>query len=121
MILLASIATFFAGLLSLAVVLANGMRSSPGPFRGMPTIVFFWGMALVLWLAFAVDRANAASLDIPLPPEITMGYSYDRPIGLFGTYSTHYMQRRWARMCKGPMRYEAMREAFELGRPNPCR
>jgi len=42
-------------------------------------------------------------------------------IGDFGTYSAHYLNRRWQRMCKGPQRYEAMREAYEHGRPPPCK
>jgi hypothetical protein len=41
-------------------------------------------------------------------------------LGLFGTYTMHYMHRRWARMCKGPARYDAMREAYELGAKQPC-
>ena len=27
---------------------------------------------------------------------------------------------RWKVMCKGPARYEAMREAYELRKPDPC-
>jgi hypothetical protein len=45
----------------------------------------------------------------------------DRPgIRAFGTYSDHYYQRRWARLCKGAGRYDAMREAYDLGKPDPC-
>ena len=27
---------------------------------------------------------------------------------------------RWREMCKGPARYDAMREAYELRMPDPC-
>jgi hypothetical protein len=30
------------------------------------------------------------------------------------------LEKRWERMCAGPERYDAMREADEKGRPNPC-
>lgn len=29
-------------------------------------------------------------------------------------------EKRWERMCAGPERYDAMREAEEKGKPNPC-
>ena len=35
-------------------------------------------------------------------------------------YGDHYYERRWRIMCLGPARYDAMAEAYELGRPNPC-
>lgn len=42
----------------------------------------------------------------------------------FGTYSKAYIDRqdakRWAELCKGGGRYQAMAEAFEKGKPNPC-
>lgn len=44
----------------------------------------------------------------------------DGDIGSFGVYSPAYYARRWRRMCAGPQRYDAMREANELGRPMPC-
>ena len=122
MILIALLATNYAFVVTVLLLLANGMRSSPGKFAGRSTILAAWLAAGVLWAAFAIDEARGADLRLaPLPPEVTLGYSYDRPIGLFGTYSTHYLQRRWARMCKGSQRYDAMRESFELGKGNPCR
>jgi hypothetical protein len=121
MILIAAIATLFAGLWSLVVVLANA-NTTTGPFKGMATIVFFWGLALVLWLAVATDKAARAA-DM-LPPEILFGKSWTPPprsaLGAFGTYSDQYLHRRWVRMCRGPERYDAMAEAYAHRRPNPC-
>ena len=121
MILIVLLATLVAFVTTVLVILANSMRSSPGEFVGRPTLIVAWLAVGVLWAAFAIDEARGAEIDLPLPPEVTLGYSYDRPMGVFGTYSTNYLRRRWARMCKGPDRYEAMREAFELGKENPCR
>jgi hypothetical protein len=63
------------------------------------------------WLVECTDE------DWRAPPII---YDPSVPLGAFGTYSTNYLHRRWARMCKGPARYDATREAFNHGRPNPC-
>ena len=41
-------------------------------------------------------------------------------IDKFGTYSDEYYARRWKRMCEGPARYDAMREANDRGKPMPC-
>lgn len=41
-------------------------------------------------------------------------------VSRFGVYGDHYYFRRWKRMCKGSERYEAMREAFDLKKGNPC-
>lgn len=38
----------------------------------------------------------------------------------FGAYSSRYYERHWKRMCKTPARYDAMREAAEMGKRNPC-
>lgn len=42
----------------------------------------------------------------------------------FGTYSDAYMARKqwrlWKQMCKGSARYQAMWEAHDAGKPNPC-
>ena len=59
-----------------------------------------WGTELVLR-----PRANGA---------------VDSDISKFGRYGDAYYQRRWRRMCLGAARYDAMREADELGKPNPC-
>ena len=52
MLFLAIIATIAAGLWSLVVLFANGMRSSPGEFQGRGTIIAAWLGAAVLWLAW---------------------------------------------------------------------
>jgi len=43
---------------------------------------------------------------------------------MFGTYSQKYLDRqqakRWKELCKGGGRYQAMSEAYEAGKPDPC-
>jgi len=43
---------------------------------------------------------------------------------MFGTYSQAYLDRqqtkRWKELCKGGGRYQAMSEAYEAGKPDPC-
>lgn len=43
---------------------------------------------------------------------------------MFGTYSKAYLDRqqvkRWKELCKGGGRYQAMSEAYEAGKPDPC-
>lgn len=31
-----------------------------------------------------------------------------------------WLQKRWRELCKGGGRYQAMGEAYEMGRPDPC-
>jgi hypothetical protein len=42
----------------------------------------------------------------------------------FGTYSKAYLDRqqakRWKQLCKGGGRYQAMSEAYEARKPDPC-
>lgn len=42
----------------------------------------------------------------------------------FGTYTQRYLDRqqlrRWQELCRGGGRYQAMSEAYDLGKPNPC-
>jgi hypothetical protein len=44
---------------------------------------------------------------------------------MFGTYSQAYLDRqqakRWKELCKGGGRYQAMSEAYEAGKPDPCK
>ena len=60
--------------------------------------------------------------DLKLPDYIKCGSAVcDSPtLGKFGTYSLKYYERRWKRMCQTSARYDAMREAYEMGRPQPC-
>lgn len=83
------------------------------------TIVALACLALGLAVALVARRAHSA--DFPLPNEIEHGRSrVDGPIDAFGTYSAAYYRSRWSRMCKGPGRYDAMREAYERQLPDPC-
>lgn len=89
--------------------------------RGMQasTVVALACLALGLAVALVARRANGA--EISLPNEVLYGRSMpDGSIGTFGTYSAAYYQRRWKRMCKGPARYTAMGEAYDMRRPDPC-
>lgn len=42
----------------------------------------------------------------------------------FGTYSQAYLDRqqlkKWKEMCKGGARYQAMSEAYDVRKPDPC-
>jgi hypothetical protein len=91
-------------------------RMKTGP-RGGCTFLFLGVIAMLVAGTWA-----ALSADLALPNLIVYGRSNpdSMPIGRFGTYSDAYYERRWARMCRGPMRYDAMREAFERGKQNPC-
>jgi hypothetical protein len=44
---------------------------------------------------------------------------------MFGTYSQSYLDRRqakrWKELCKSGGRYQAMSEAYSVGKPDPCR
>lgn len=55
MIVLAIIATLAAVVVSLLVIGANGMRSSPGRFAGRTQIAIVWIMAATFWLAWWVS------------------------------------------------------------------
>lgn len=82
--------------------------------------------ATMIAIVLLIGPATAAELDVKtlagLPPEILYGQSKPDATDLtkFGRYGDAYYQRRWARMCKGSARYEAMREAWDLGKRQPC-
>lgn len=52
MIFFAILATFGAAVWTLFVIFANGMRSSPGRFQGLPSIIAAWVAAGASWLAW---------------------------------------------------------------------
>ena len=43
----------------------------------------------------------------------------------FGTYSQAYLDRqqakKWKDLCSGGGRYQAMSEAYDAGKPDPCK
>lgn len=93
--------------------------------QGVPTfgaLIFVAGALLCLLAFFSMPQARAA--DLPLPPEITVGrsvqYDFGPALGTFGTYSDPYLRRRWQRMCATAARYQAMAEAYDHGKQNPC-
>jgi hypothetical protein len=96
--------------------------------------MFAWGAAMLMWIAtLTLGTAHGAYERVQRVPSLVVGetisdrllygkrsYRSEAPLNLFGVYSRHYMHRRWKRMCKGPERYDAMREAYERGLPMPC-
>ena len=72
---------------------------------------------LIVWAAWHYD-ARGAELVIPEKFRDRVYESGD--LNKFGRYGDAYYLRRWKRMCNGPARYDAMREANDLGKGNPC-
>lgn len=52
MIVFAILGTIAAIVWSVIVVIANGMRASPGEFQGQGTLIAAWLGAAILWLAW---------------------------------------------------------------------
>lgn len=52
MIVLAIVSTLVAASFSVATLLANGMASSPQPFRGGGLLIGIWIGVAVMWLAW---------------------------------------------------------------------
>lgn len=78
-------------------------------------------VCLALGIAVALIARRTHGAEISLPNEIRYGRSLpDGDISRFGTYSAAYYRSRWTRMCKGPQRYDAMREAYDRKQPDPC-
>lgn len=80
-------------------------------------------MILVAALVWALVTMPRAGYGRTLPKLITRGTSFENEspsLDKFGIYSLHYMELRWQRMCKSAARYDAMREANDLGHTNPC-
>jgi len=54
----------------------------------------------------------------------TQARAYQPGQHTFGTYSQAYLDRqqakRWKQLCKGGGRYQAMSEAYEARKPDPC-
>jgi hypothetical protein len=96
----------------------NGSTNANGSI-GFGCTLFVVG-ALLLLAAFYSTPARAAEKRVPLPREIVHGHSWG-VIGRFGTYSDAHLARRWAKMCATAARYQAMSEAYELGKDQPCK
>ncbi len=81
---------------------------------------FFCVLAISLvWELLTFDPRGARGANLDLPDLIVHGKD-SAHIDRFGAYADHYYYRRWARLCKGAGRYDAMREAYDLGKPDPC-
>lgn len=94
-------------------------------FFALSAVVFCVLAALIGgWLFYSIitaGRARGADLELLKQKH---GKVQLRPVDgelcCFGEYSLEYYQRRWRRMCAGPQRYDAMREANDRGQPQPC-
>jgi hypothetical protein len=96
------------------------------------TCTIAFGALVVFWFVkiLAPVPAQGATLDLRnMPPMIMCGaamcdkratYIADGEIDKFGRYSSKYYEKRWKRMCKTGARYDAMREANDMGKANPC-
>jgi hypothetical protein len=83
-------------------------------------------VGVLVWVLLAIPRSAHGSERTPYgrlaPLRLSDRQFIDESVSLdkFGIYSLHYMELRWQRMCKGPARYDAMREAADLNHTNPC-
>lgn len=86
-------------------------------FAMFGAVVLTCVVVLGMWAWYS--RARGADL---LPIEITQGRSapVDGDVSKFGRYDDAYMRRRWRRMCQGSARYQAMGEAYDARKPDPC-
>jgi hypothetical protein len=100
-------------------------RSGPrgGCLYTVVVAILFTGAVLALalfMLVTATEQGHGAELTFspraPRHAPLQESLQLDR----FGTYSDEYYARRWKRMCDGPERYDAMREADSRGKSNPC-
>lgn len=80
------------------------------------------GIVITVWCMRTVRGAELAPMIMcgANMCDVRGAYVGDGPIDKFGTYSLKYYERRWKRMCKTGARYDAMREANDMGRPQPC-
>lgn len=69
-------------------------------------------VVVLIGVLFHIPRVTGA--EIALPKIITEGFG--RPSRTVDAINAG----RWREMCKGAARYEAMREAYELRKPDPC-
>lgn len=104
------------------VVTAYSEKAELNAVRNLGAVMLAVG-ALCFATGFFSRPARAADLALPryitLPPEITHGHSWGS-IGRFGSYSDAWLERRWTAMCATAARYQAMSEAYDLGKANPC-
>lgn len=89
-----------------------------GP-RGGCTFLFAAFMVIVVGCMVPIVVASYVAVQA-FVLMATPASSADLPLARFGTYSDAHLRKRWANLCKGGGRYQAMAEAYELGRPDPC-
>lgn len=69
---------------------------------------------LVVLVGVLIRIPHVSSAELKLPKIITRDFG--RPSNTVDAIN----DGRWSEMCKGAARYEAMREAYELRKPDPC-
>lgn len=75
---------------------------------------------LVCFVLSLVAAVRAAEIMVVPKDKKFLDRVLDGPVDKFGTYGDAYYKRRWERMCRTGARYEAMREANDLGKGFPC-
>jgi hypothetical protein len=89
-----------------------------GP-RGGRIFAMFGVLVAFVSLMFYVQAHGA---DLALPNLIKCGKSHcDRFEPSDEKFGDQYYERRWKQMCQGSARYDAMREAYDLGKAQPCK
>lgn len=73
-------------------------------------------LSVGFWIVVSGIVQHARGADMPVIGRRVI----DGEVGKFGRYGDQYYARRWQRMCNGSARYDAMREAYDLGKRNPC-
>lgn len=79
-------------------------------------VIYVLVISLFIWMAviFATNKTVKGAEVVDQQP----GF------GKFDVHSKRYLerqQRRWRQLCKGGGRYQAMAEAYEMGKPSPCK
>jgi hypothetical protein len=81
-------------------------RLWPNDWEGRLIVLIMLGavvlFAVLVWMLVLIPRARGA--DLPMHVRVMDAVNAGR----------------WKQMCKGAARYDAMREAYELKRPDPC-
>jgi hypothetical protein len=98
------------------------MQQNTGARGGCILATITMGITLCILIAGLAILFTENVRGAELPNLITDGrVDHSMDLKHFGTYSTAYYRKRWARMCKGGGRYVAMAEAYDMGLPQPCK
>lgn len=82
-------------------------------------------LCIALWTLAIISIKRAMAVDLVIGQSVDGREVIEKQPG-FGTFDVHskkYLERqkrRWRQLCKGGGRYQAMAEAYEMGRSSPC-